>query len=88
MALQQLCKKMLYTVSSNQPALDTLCPPGSSVSKIFERVKVNPEELHHLKLEPQRAAAAVVEHSAELSHSQELLQVLRSASPTLFLIYW
>lgn len=84
----QLCRKMLYTVSSNQPALDTLCAPASSISRLYETVRVKPEEIIKLKLEPQRAAAAVVEHGAGLQDSQELLQTLRTASPTLFLIYW
>jgi hypothetical protein len=86
--MQHLGKKMLYTVSSNQLALDSLCPPASSVSRLYERVKVEPEEVEKVTFEPRRAAAAVVEHSAGLQGSQELLQALRTASPTLFLIYW
>lgn len=94
----QLPRKLLYTVSSNQQSLDVIYPAqqqhssssSSIVHRLFDRVNVDPHSIHSTTFTPRQAAAAVLDyqHIGQVHDGKQLLQALRAASPTLFIICW
>jgi hypothetical protein len=91
----QMSQRVLYTVSSSQPSLDAIYPTVGSntrpINQLYRKVQLSPETAIQAVFEPQQAAAAVVDgqHIGQSEQAgQQLLQRLRSASHTLFIIYW
>jgi hypothetical protein len=83
--------------TSNSSANST----NSSLDHLYQQISLIPDDIQHTDFKPQRAAAAIMDgdslllnqptgqHSSSVrQQGRQLLQQLRAASETLFLIYW
>jgi hypothetical protein len=74
---------------------------NSLLDHLYQQISLIPDDIQHTDFKPQRAAAAVVDgdslllnqltkqHSSSVKQQGcQVLQQLRAASETLFLIYW
>lgn len=81
----------------------TISTQSSPLEHLYQRVTWNPDDIQYTSFNPQQAAAAIVDgdsfgfsqpaggqHSSDpvRQQGQQLLQRLRAASATVFIIYW
>jgi hypothetical protein len=98
---QRLLYTVTTNQASLDPAL-LIHSQSSASSQLFKRIQLTPGAIDSTAFQPQVAAAAVVDGNSLSRHpeqqqqqqpdssgqQQEVLQRLRAASPTLFIVYW